>query len=91
MNKFEKAVIILAALALLILFAANSLKAKSYSETEIVVNQGDTLWSIASTYCPDTIDKREWIYETRKANGITDAGALRVGQVITIVDGRETK
>ena len=34
------------------------------------VKDGDTLWSIAKRYCPNTMDKREYIYKVKKLNNL---------------------
>ena len=63
--------------------------ATSYPKTEVVgtglyvVRQGDTLWSIAETYAPNSMDLREYVYLLKEHNdGITDI--LYVGQEINI-------
>lgn len=33
----------------------------NYTIDSVVVTRGDTLWNIASEYCPDYIDKRDYI------------------------------
>ena len=37
---------------------------------EYVVKTGDTLWSIADEYAPKGMDKREYIFNTKKDNGL---------------------
>lgn len=34
---------------------------KNYTTESVVVTRGDTLWNIASEYCPDYMDKRDYI------------------------------
>ncbi len=46
-----------------------------------VVEEGDTLWSIALQYRPD-VDPREIIYQIRKINEVTPL--IREGQVLLV-------
>ena len=51
------------------------------------VTAGDTLWGLVTDAMECAGDERtvdEVIYYTKKANGITDAGALPVGAVLVI-------
>lgn len=45
------------------------------------VQSGDTLWGLASEYCPDGIDYREWIAAVRDLNDM-DGGYIYEGQKI---------
>lgn len=51
---------------------------------EYTVQPGDTLWRIARTYCPPTIQLNYWLHEIREANGISNPGGLQIGQVIQV-------
>jgi len=48
-----------------------------------VVMAGDTLWSIADEFCPEGVDKREYIDDLRVHNRI-DSAAIYPGQEIEI-------
>lgn len=48
----------------------------------VTVQEGETLWDIASRYSDDTIDVREYIDEIQQMNHITNAGSLQPGQVL---------
>lgn len=48
------------------------------------VQTGDTLWSISSGYCPDGVDRREWIEEIRALNGM-DGSIIYPGQRLTVL------
>lgn len=37
---------------------------------EYIVKSGDTLWSIADEYAPKGTDKREYIFNIKKDNGL---------------------
>ena len=51
------------------------------STREITVQQGDTLWDIASRSAPSNVDVREMVYAL---NQIADSGALVPGTKIKI-------
>ena len=37
------------------------------------VQSGDSLWEISGKYCPDNVDRREWIDEVQARNGLTSS------------------
>jgi hypothetical protein len=51
---------------------------------EYTVSPGETMWEIAEEYCPEGMDKREYIYKVEKINNI-NAGDLSVGQTVTLL------
>lgn len=51
-------------------------------QTQYIVKDGDTLYSIAEDY--GIKNWRKWAYETCKANSIEQGGLIYPGQVITI-------
>lgn len=59
-------------LCLVLVFAiATSCRADVKTErAEYVVKAGDTLWSIADEYAPRGTDKREYIFNIKKDNGL---------------------
>ena len=66
-------------------FSFKAKSAEQYGVISVVVEKGDTLWSIAQEYKPDGIEIREYIYEISKNNGI-DNKPLAVGQTIFVPD-----
>ena len=50
---------------------------------EVTVRRGDSLWSIAEQYCPVGEDIRNFIYEIKKENSLSDPN-LSVGQKILV-------
>ncbi|MCX7970821.1 MAG: LysM peptidoglycan-binding domain-containing protein [Negativicutes bacterium] len=51
---------------------------------EVVINKGDTLWSVAARFCPDTVDIREYIADIVEINGIGPNEYLQPGQLIRV-------
>lgn len=51
---------------------------------EVTVASGDTLWSLARRYGPETRDIRETIDRIRMINGLHDRASLRPGERLTI-------
>ena len=59
-------------------------------EAEIIdytITPGETLWSIAGEYTPNSKDVRETIYEIKKLNNKTDSN-IYAGQTIKIKIGQ---
>lgn len=44
-----------------------------FEEVTYTVESGDCLWYIANDYCPDDMDKREYIQLIRERNGLTSS------------------
>ena len=42
-------------------------------EDVYVVRSGDSLWSISGRFCPDGVDRREWVDEIQALNGMSDS------------------
>ena len=55
---------------------------------EYIVNPGDTLWDIATEYAPKNMDKREYIFNIKRDNGLMRS-EIYPGMVLEIV--REVK
>lgn len=47
------------------------------------VQQGESLWTISKKYCPPGIDRRDWIAEIERLNGIH--GYIYPGDTITVL------
>ena len=52
------------------------------------VQSGDSLWAISGDYCPDDVDRREWIAEIRELNGLNDS-TIHPGQRLTVLAVKE--
>ena len=74
---------IIAAVAVIAVLLAGAGRAeREYSEETVTVRSGDTLWGIAGAYCPEDMDKREYI---RVIEADNDCGAdICVGDVLTV-------
>lgn len=55
---------------------------REYTETTVAVHSGDTLWSIAEEYCPDDMDKREYVRHIMTDNEC--CADIRIGDVLTV-------
>jgi hypothetical protein len=49
------------------------------------VQEGDSLWSIASSCCPDGVDRREWIDEVQALNDLPDS-IIHPGQDLIVLE-----
>lgn len=52
-------------------------------EDTYVVRRGDSLWSISAEFCPDGMNRQDWIAMVRERNGITGS-LIRPGQRIVV-------
>lgn len=74
--------IIAAVAAAALLLAGAGRAEREYSEETVTVRSGDTLWGIAGAYCPEDMDKRDYVHMLEVDNG---CGAdIRVGDVLTV-------
>ena len=74
---------IIAAVAVIAVLLAGAGRAeREYSEETVTVQSGDTLWGIAGAYCPEDMDKREYIRVIEADNECTSA--IKAGDVLTV-------
>ena len=74
---------IIAAVAVAAVLVAGAGKVeREYSEETVTVRSGDTLWGIADAYCPDEMDKRDYIRAIEVDNDCTSA--IKAGDVLTV-------
>ena len=93
-----QAIAAIAAIALLLAGMTAQLsslpRGKPPDATEVIVTDtyyvhaGDTLWSIASEYCPADMDKRNYIDDIQTRNRL-DSAALYVGQELEVWTKKE--
>ena len=50
-----------------------------------VIKAGDTAWQIADEYCPETLDKREYLGWCEQLNG-GDIGYIRAGEQVVFLE-----
>lgn len=74
---------IIAAVAVAVVLLAGAGRAeREYSEETVTVRSGDTLWGIADAYCPEDMDKRDYVHMLEVDNGCTSA--IKAGDVLTV-------
>ena len=65
-----------------VLLAGAGKSEREYTEDVIIVQSGDTLWGIADAYCPDEMDRRDYIRAIEVDNDCTSA--IKAGDVLTV-------
>lgn len=78
----SSAVLLAIIVVALLLSGGKADKPQTYVEDTVVVHKGDTLWGIAEVYCPEGMDKREYIRAIELDNDCT--ANIRIGDVITV-------
>ena len=77
--------VIIIAICIVILSAYQpTMDAIEWTEKVYTVQKGDSLWAISGEYCPDSVDRREWIEEVQALNDIDD-GAIHPGQRLIVL------
>lgn len=78
--------LVLITIAILVLsFAGRStLDRVEWQEETYRVKSGDSLWAISGRYCPDSVDRREWVDEVQALNGLTSS-TIYPGQRLTVL------
>lgn len=59
----------------------------NFTETTYTVEDGDCLWYIANNYCPDSMDKREYIKLIKELNDLDDS-TIYPGQRLTVLESQ---
>ena len=72
------------ALVLLLIATQPTMKQIEWDEETYIVKSGDTLWTIADKYCPEIVDKREWIHEVQELNNL-HGSILHPGQRLKVL------
>ena len=82
--KFIRSITIIVFL-LSILYSTSIARIDKEEETTLyTVNKGDTLWTIAQEYKADNKDIRQYIYELKKINNITNSN-IYDGKTLKII------
>ena len=82
-------VLVLVSILLLNHVFRSTMDAVDWQEGIYRVERGDSLWSISGRYCPDSVDRREWIEEIQALNDLSD-GTIRPGQKLIILTAKES-
>ena len=84
-------ILFLAVLAVVILFVGgvlNSIQSTmdgfDWQEESYTVEEGDSLWTISYDYCPEGVDRREWVDEVQALNNMSSC-TIYPGQHITVL------
>lgn len=84
-------VVVLLGLGLLALSVCfkSTMDAFDWREAPYRVQAGDSLWAIAGEYCPEGVDRREWIAEVQELNGLEDSVVYPGQRLRVLVPGEE--
>lgn len=74
--------VLLSIIIVALLLSGGKADKQTYVEDTVIVRSGDTLWGIANMYCPEGMDKREYVRAIELDNDCT--ANIRVGDVITV-------
>lgn len=55
-----------------------------WGEESYIVEEGDSLWTISHDYCPEKVDRRDWIDEVQALNDLPSS-KIYPGQVLTVL------
>jgi hypothetical protein len=78
------AIIVIASVLILNHMFQSTMDGIEWEETIHRVKSGESLWSIAGEYCPDEVDRREWIAEIQSLNDLPDSN-IRAGQKLIVL------
>lgn len=69
------AVLVLLCVGILLLGAVfgSTMDGVEWQEEIYRVKSGDSLWKVSGLYCPDDVDRREWIAEVQELNDLEDS------------------
>lgn len=62
----------------------STMDAVEWQEETYKVKAGDSLWAISGGYCPDGVDRREWIDEIQALNDLPDS-TIHTGQKLIVL------
>lgn len=88
-NKIRIIIEVVAIVLLVVLAATFIIMAQTpshkFAETTYVVKSGDSLWYISGLYCPDGMDKWDYIHMVQNVNGMTSC-TIYPGQCLTVFE-----
>ena len=62
----------------------STLNTVDWQEETYTVEEGDSLWTISYDYCPEGVDRREWVDEVQALNNMAGC-TIYPGQQITVL------
>lgn len=77
-------VLIATCFLVLALVGGSTMDRVEWREETYRVQSGDSLWIISREYCPDNVDRREWIDAVQTRNGLTSS-FIYPGQRLTVL------
>lgn len=77
-------ILLIGCIVLLVIAIQPTMNKVEWEEEIYIVKSGDTLWEIADLYCPDIVDKREWVEEVKELNGLYNS-TVHPGQKLTVL------
>ena len=80
---FVAVMVIISSMIIGALFPVSAAVSRQISYTEVKVEAGDTLWTIAKAYGDSSKDIREIIYDICQVNNV-DAASIYPGQILRI-------
>lgn len=87
-NPVSAALLLLAVVVVCILVLSlagrSTLDRVEWHEETYRVRSGDSLWTISRDYCPENVDRREWIEDVQSRNGLTSSD-IYPGQRLTVL------
>ena len=80
--------ILISALTVIILVAVFAYPDYDFEEVTYTVKQGDSLWYISGKYCPDGMDRHDYIELVVKRNNLVTTN-IDIGQRLTVYNVRD--
>jgi hypothetical protein len=77
-------VLVVVCVLLLNLVFQSTMDTIEWQEEIYKVEAGDSLWKISYNYCPDTVDRREWVEEIAALNDL-NGSTIHPGQKLIVL------
>lgn len=66
--------------------AAEAPRREDFTPVRVAVRDGETAWSIASRYCPEGVDVREYLGWCADENGLDGMGRVEAGRTYIFLE-----